>query len=151
LVPNRSKRCKFCKKYIVQVEENIKKQGQKLELCHVFLNQFPYCYISKIEQNCLLLKFCVFDFKDSRISFSKDETSPTDVIIPTGTYELSENTKDIPNDDFLISKSDRSVILKFGWNEIGATNMLKFIVKAEYTRLDITKTIQYALDVKFKN
>jgi hypothetical protein len=37
LIPKKSKRCKFCKKFIVQAEDPAKKQGQKLELCHLFL------------------------------------------------------------------------------------------------------------------
>ena len=73
------------------------------------------------------------------------------MIIPTGVYELSENSKDIPDDEFIVNKSDRCVILKFAWKETSNTNVLKFIVKAEYTRLEITKTIKYALEIKFKN
>lgn len=37
LIPKKSKRCKFCKKFIVQAEDPAKKPGQKLELCHLFL------------------------------------------------------------------------------------------------------------------
>jgi hypothetical protein len=37
LVPKKSKRCKFCKKFIVQAEDTSKRPGQKLELCHLFL------------------------------------------------------------------------------------------------------------------
>lgn len=83
LVPKKSKRCKSCKKFIVQADDSSRKPGQKLELCHLFLNQFPYCYIFKIdpEQKVILLKFVIFDFKETKISFKEVDNSPFKVNI----------------------------------------------------------------------
>ena len=127
-------------------------------MCHLFINQLPYCYINKInqiEKNCYL-KFIMFDFKEAKISFK--ETDPQ-VILPKGIYDLSDKelTKDESDND-MISISERSVILKFGWvdKEIIKTNeknenensiMISFIVSAEYTRLE-TKTIDYPVEIK---
>ncbi len=124
-------------------------------MCHLFINQLPFCYINKInpsEKNCHL-KFIMFDFKEAKITFK--QTDPL-VILPSGIYDLSDKelTKDESDKD-MISISERCVILKFGWidkqlitNDKNETNIIiSFIVSAEYTRLE-TKTINYPVEIK---
>jgi hypothetical protein len=160
LVPKKSKRCKFCKKYIVQAQDVSKNQGQKLELCHLFLNQLPYCYIFRIDSSTctILLKFVIFEFKETKISFEECLDSPYKVNLPTGVYELSEimgNNLDVKSyqKEFIFSKTDRCIILNFRWENISDifenTKKIRFKIKAEYIRLE-AKNIEYLMEIKFK-
>lgn len=158
LIPKKSKRCKFCKKFIVQAQDSAK--SQKLELCHLFLNQFPYCYIFRVEpeNNTILLKFVIFDFKETIIAFEECIDSEVKVLLPTGVYEMSDNynnpEKKLNQDQFIFSKSDRCLILKFKFDESFKNlkkdfYILRFKVKAEYVRLE-AKHIEYISEIKFK-
>jgi hypothetical protein len=166
LLPKKSKRCKFCKKFIVQAEDPSKKQNQKLELCHLFLNQFPYCYIFKTDPSTstILLKFAIFDFKETKISFKECQNSPCKVIFPTGVYDVSESfgsgeeeNMSEEQKEFIYSKGDRSITLHFRWeikegnqNVLSGENsrIMRFIVNAEYFRLE-QKHLEYTQEIKF--
>jgi len=155
LVPKKSKRCKTCKKFIVQAEEVTKKQPQKLELCHLFLNQLPCMFIFKVDkaQSILLLKFAMLDFKETKISFKKCEDFGSNVILPTGTYEISENTDNTTDtDEFVYYKADRVIVMNFAFTPDTSRDctIIKFIIKAEYDRLVLTH-IEYAVEIKLKN
>jgi hypothetical protein len=159
LVPKKSKRCKFCKKFIVQAQDSSK--NQKLELCHLFLNQFPYSYIFKIDSstNSLLLKFVIFDFKETKIAFDESTDSEVKAVLPKGVYEISDSYSDSENkiapDEFVFSKTDRCLILNFKLDESFKNlrrrefYILRFKVKAEYVRLE-PKNIEYISELKFK-
>lgn len=167
LITKKSKRCKNCKKYIVQSEDFAKKTSQKYELCHLFIGQLPYCYINKVDLsgNYVLLKFTIFDFKEAKIQFKdSDSFKRVKVNLPKGNYELSEfyseddgTDKKPDEDEFLISKSERTVLLKFTWTFEEEEKqkddfnpnlvILRFIISVEYTRLE-TKNIEYELEVK---
>lgn len=124
----------------------------------MFLNQFPYCSIFKVDSsnNTIFLKFVIFDFKETKISFAECSKSGLDVKLPTGTYEISENYSSIENkssnDEFIFNKSDRCIILKFKLEEnfVKKDNyILRFKIIAEYLRLE-NKTIEYISEIKFK-
>lgn len=124
LLPKKSKRCKSCNKFIVQVEDYSKKLSQKFELCHLFINQLPYCTISKndFKYKILYLKFVIFDYKEAKISFSESENSEYEMTIPDGKYEVSDTSLGETGeymfnntDPYIISKSDRCIVLKFSW------------------------------------
>lgn len=161
LLPKKSKRCKSCKKFIVQAQDPTKSQGQKLELCHLFLNQFPYCTIFKIDtvKNIILLKFLIYDFKDTKISFEECPDSPVKLVLPKGVFEISENfdyndnINDLTNKEFIFSKTDRCVILNFKYDLEGNYDMtnliMRFKIKAEYFRLEV-KSLEYINQIKFK-
>jgi hypothetical protein len=127
-------------------------------LCHLFLNQFPYCSIFKLDSsiNTIYLKFVIFDFKETKISFAQCSKSSIGVKLPTGTYEISENYSGVENknsiDEFVFNKSDRCIILKFKLEENYVKRdhyILRFKIIAEYLRLD-NKTIEYISEIKFK-
>lgn len=124
LLPKKSKRCKNCKKFIVQVEDYSKKVNQKFELCHLFINQLPYCSINKIdfESKTVFLKFSMFEYKESKISFSESTDCKWYMILPDKKYEISDVTLDSGDfqissfgDPFVASKTDRCITLKFKW------------------------------------
>jgi len=155
LVAKKSKRCKTCKKFIVQAEEVSKKQSQKLELCHLFLNQFPCMFIYKIDkaQSLVLLKFTMLDFKETKIHFNECEYSPTKVFLPNGSYDITESTDTkVKEDEFIYNKGDRMIILNFKYDgeNSGENTVIRFFVNAEYDRLTTNK-IDYLVEVKFKN
>jgi len=157
----KSKRCRDCKKYIVQVEDLSRRQSsnQKFELCHLFINQLPYCYINKysLEDKYCLLKFVMFDFKEAKIKFKETSNKDNSLIklyLPSGTYELSENeTNDYSNDTALVSINERFAILKFTWEgETLFVNgkeevIFEFIVEAEYSRIT-TQILSYTMKIK---
>lgn len=135
LLPKKSKRCKGCKKFIVQVEDYSKKLTQKFELCHLFINQLPYCTISKVDffQKVLYLKFVIFDYKEAKISFTPSEESDYEIIIPDSKYEvadtsLGETGEYLLNntDPYIISKGDRCIVLKFRWGERRIKNITDY-------------------------
>ncbi len=84
----------------MQAQDVSKNQGQKLELCHLFLNQFPYCYIFRVDpSSCtILLKFVLFDFKETKISFEEYKDSPVEVVVPPGVFEIAESFGNNGND-----------------------------------------------------
>lgn len=70
---------------------------------------------------------------------------------------MSENKtteKEEPN-EYIHSKSDRSIILNFKWEdntvffEENKYILLRFQINAEYVRLD-TKNLDYLMEIKFK-
>lgn len=155
LIPKKSKRCKTCKKFIVQAEEATKKQTQKLELCHLFLNQFPCMFIYKIDktQSLLLLKFVMLDFKETKIHFNQCDESPTKVTLPSGSYDITESSDNKETtDEFIFSKGDRMIILNFKYEgeNLQENTVIRFFVNAEYDRLTTNK-IDYLVEIKFKN
>lgn len=92
----------------------------------MFINQLPYCTISKVDffQKVLYLKFVIFDYKEAKISFTACEDSEYDIVIPDSKYEvadtsLGETGEYLLNntDPFIISKGDRCIVLKFRWGE----------------------------------
>ena len=160
-IAKKSKRCKACKKFIVQAEDISRRttSTQRFELCHLFINQLPYCYVNKfdLKEKYCYLKFVIFDFKEVKIKFKKsiiDENknealnNKFEINLPKGVYDLSENERDDSiKDDCLISISERCAILKFTWNVCENEVILRFIVNAEYTRLD-TKNLEYLMEIK---
>jgi hypothetical protein len=73
--------------------------------------------------------------------------------LPNDVYEISEGTTITNESPFIFSKSDRTVILNFQWIDDvkpGSTAVIRFKVKSEYMRLEIVKTIEYSLEIKFK-
>ena len=128
LIPKKSKRCKngTCTKFIVQVEDYGKKLSQKFELCHLFINQLPYCTITKVDftQKVIHLKFIIFDYKEAKISFQESSLSKWKVNLPLEKYEITDTSLGESGeflyhnvDPFIINKSDRCIILKFSWGE----------------------------------
>lgn len=98
----------------------------------------------------------MFDFKEAKIKFKETENEEKALkqILPSGTYELSENeSNNNTNDSALISINERFAVLKFGWEgESLIVNgkeeiVFEFIVEAEYTRI-ATQTLAYTMKVK---
>lgn len=104
-----------------------------------------------------MLKFIIFDFKEAKLTFKPSNNfSRVQVDLPQGEYDVSEilgEEESIPktHDEYLITQSERCVVLKFSWstdeNEPTSLVILNFKVCAEYTRLD-TKKIEYELEIK---
>lgn len=120
----------------------------------------------------MLLKFVIFDFKETKISFEELADSPIKIVVPTGTYEISESLSSFSDtkcqektdtDPFIYSKSDRCVILNFKWenteeiqkliensnNENNVSMVIRFKIKADYYRLE-QKSLCYNMEIKFK-
>lgn len=122
-----------------------------------FRNQFPYCYIFKVNENFVILKFVIFDFKETSISFKNVEDSPMKVTLPEFVYEVSESltssdskTDSSEKDMAIYNKSDRCVILYFKTEpQLPGTHIFKFKIVAEYVRLE-PKTIEYIMEIKYK-
>lgn len=136
LLPKKSKRCKACKKFIVQVEDYSKKVNQKFELCHLFINQLPYCSVNKVdfESKTVFLKFSMFEYKEAKISFTESPNCKWYMCIPDKKYEISDINLESSEfqitsfgDPFVASKTDRCVILKFKWLEMKDVNSKKNI------------------------
>ena len=62
------------------------------------------------------------------------------------------NTKkdELDDNEYIYSKSDRCIVLKFYYGESNK-DILRFKIKAEYVRLENSKTIIYGVELKFKN
>lgn len=103
-----------------------------------------------------LLKFIIFDFKEAKLTFKPSNNyTRISIDLPQGEYDVSEVAGDEEvtktQDEYLITQSERCVVLKFSWNsdenESISLVILNFKVCAEYTRLD-TKEIEYELEIK---
>lgn len=98
----------------------------------------------------------MFDFKESKISFEACADSPLGIEIPKGVFEISDSSGGLKETDneFVVSRSDRCVILKclFDPKETITSNnfyIMRIKVKAEYLRLE-NKQLDYVLEIKFK-
>lgn len=104
----------------------------------------------------ILLKFMMFDFKESKISFEECQDSPIFVNIPKGVYEISDSSTGLTDSDneYVHSRSDRCVIIRFFLDsktllKQNTTYIMKFKLKAEYLRLEV-KHLEYLMEIKFK-
>jgi hypothetical protein len=104
----------------------------------------------------ILLKFMMFDFKESKIFFEECQDSPIFVNIPKGVFEISDSSAGLKDSDneYVHSRSDRCIVIRFFVDSklvLKANNSysIKFRLKAEYLRLEI-KQLDYIVEVKFK-
>lgn len=166
LIPQRaksSKKCRNCKKLVIQAGDvsSGKALDTKLEIAHLFLLQFPYISIFRIDTSMkvLMLKFSVLDYKEITISFREDIDSPIKVILPPGKYEIGTN-KEYEQNKYFYSKSDKFVVFNFQIAEShhsaievnGSCHLVRFIIKSEYNRggSETAKDIEYPIEIKFK-
>lgn len=123
-------------------------------------NQFPFCFIHKIDpsNNTLLLKFQLCDYKETKISFEECESSPHKVLLPPGNYTVSEGNETIG--EYVTGKSDKWIILNFKWETNPSFKemlqdkenfiILRFRIHAEYVRLVEESKLSYVTEIKFK-
>ena len=166
LVSKKSKRCKFCKKSTIQIQET-PKGVQKPDPCNVMLNQFPFCCISKIDPatSTILLKFVVFDMmKEIKISFEQTNDSSVGVGLPQGEFFLPPENNNLETNEFIYSKTYNSLVLifKFEPNEEQKEDqniskdlkdlknfIIRFRIKSEFSRCETIKKIEYISEIKF--
>lgn len=163
LVPQRTKfakKCKQCLKSIIQASEiaESKTENIKLEIQHLFTNQFPNVTIYKLNTDlkCLMLKFSLPELKEVKISFEPCEDNAVSVTLPEGDYELGRECED--NSKYVFVRNERSIVLNFYFKdeymdklrEKGSAHFLKFLIKAEYMRANEDGIkIEYKNEVKF--
>lgn len=155
LISKKSKRCKFCKKSTIQIQEN-PKGFQKPDPCNVMLNQFPYFCITKVDADSkiLLIKFVVYDMmKEIKISFEEVNDSPTYVVPPQGEFFLPPDTNNNETNEFIYSKTYNSLILAFKYNSenYSSNHIIRFKLKGEFLRCEVVKKIDFVAEIKFNN
>jgi hypothetical protein len=155
LVSRKSKRCKFCKKSTIQIQET-PKGVQKPDPCNVMLNQFPHFSISKIDSttSTILIKFVVFDMmKEIKITFEEINDSPLPVTLPQGEFYLPPESNKSETNEYIYSKTFNSLILVFKYSADPSQTknlILRFKLKTEFVRCETNKKIEYISEIKFK-
>jgi hypothetical protein len=165
LVPQKAKvsrKCKKCKKLIIQGGEqsNNRSNYVKLDVSHFFLIQFPNITIYKIEydKKNLMLKFNISDYKEIKLNFKENTKSEVKCVLPPKKYEIGTNNK-MPNDEYLIMQNEKFIVLNFKWKgeseknikADGKSHYLQFIIVAEYNRggSETNTVIEYNTEIKF--
>ena len=66
----------------------------------------------------------IYDYKEAKISFKKSKNSNYEMFLPTDKYDVADTTLGESgdymfnnNDPFIVSKSDRCIVLKFSWGD----------------------------------
>ena len=83
----------------------------------------------------------MFDFKESKISFEACADSPLALDIPKGMFEINDSSGGLKETDneFVYSRSDRCVVLRFSFDSKAAITpnnffIMRIKVKAEYLK-----------------
>jgi len=144
---NYIKKCKECETILVKIPENPQEKSDKIG--HYYLVSLPIILINKIdwEKSILTLKFVLVNIINVTISFEKDPSNMTKIILPEGKFLVEE--KNGVKKKLIDFKFDEKYKSDFVKNHM---YIFRFILKAEYKKNDVGEltSIEYPVEIKFK-